>query len=655
MADMYVVTHEDMTSVADEIRAKSGKSGELVFPEGWKETVKALSAEEQLKASEYPSYVHDEVLEIVNKVRAVQKDDSIVFVAMSDSHYCADQVLNFYETETNASAVQANQAAKALAYLLDVDFFAHLGDVSCGANSTTPAMLQTQIDGFVSYFREAKSDLPVFICIGNHDAGIYYHDAQTDGAVHTMTGEYLYKNFTAHSESDDTVVDGEEYGGYCYRDFADKKLRVIMLNTSEKLVGAQIDNTTYGAQRLWLANALLDLNEKDDAAEWGFIILSHYPADYGATMTLSLLLEAYVKGTSFTITDPANSSYYKGDGTNQTVVFTGKNGAKFIAQFHGHIHNFLTSKLYSNASGSPVEYEAQRICVPNGQYNRENTYGTVSGINFAENTSYQKTKNTAEGTSFVVNVINPTEQVIHSFCYGAGYDRVIGFGSTVYHSINKNLTLASVTDESGTSIENGGSYSAKIVADADCTIQSVVITMGGVDITSTAYNESTGVVSISEVTGTVSITVVAKAPPVNLITRATTTDGVTIFGEDYNGDGVADGYKKGMMLGSSTEYTDANFANGYSTGWITVNPRENTLVIQNIQTNAVYYTDSRLVGYARRDITSAIAAIKFKDITAESDGSYIITPDMWSSTENIVYIRVSGSYMGNDSSITIAE
>ena len=33
----------------------------------------------------------------------------------------------------------------------------------------------------------------------------------------------------------DTVFGGEENGGYCYRDFADKKLRVIMLNTSEQM------------------------------------------------------------------------------------------------------------------------------------------------------------------------------------------------------------------------------------------------------------------------------------------------------------------------------------------------------------------------------------------------------------------------------------
>ena len=56
-----------------------------------------------------------------------------------------------------------------LSYLVKPDFFAHLGDVATGHAATTPEMLKTQIEEFIAYFREARSDLPVFICIGNHD------------------------------------------------------------------------------------------------------------------------------------------------------------------------------------------------------------------------------------------------------------------------------------------------------------------------------------------------------------------------------------------------------------------------------------------------------------------------------------------------------
>jgi hypothetical protein len=38
-----------------------------------------------------PDYVKIEALELYDKVQAVKKNDSIVFLAMSDSHYPADQ------------------------------------------------------------------------------------------------------------------------------------------------------------------------------------------------------------------------------------------------------------------------------------------------------------------------------------------------------------------------------------------------------------------------------------------------------------------------------------------------------------------------------------------------------------------------------------
>ena len=507
---------EKLIAIADAIRKKTGETDFLTLDEmpiKISEITVTERIETLLKPGDYPSYITPEVLEVVSKVRSAQKDDSITFIAMSDSHYPAEQRdLNFYEDETVASTIQANQAAKVLTYLLKPDFFAHLGDVSTGAGTTTPEILKTQIEEFINYFREASGNLPVFLCIGNHDAGIYYHDSQTDGEIHTLSGSYLYNNFTAHSISDNTVVGGEENGGYCYRDFMDKKLRVIMLNTSEKLVARQKDVTTFGSQRLWLANVLLDLNNKTDAADWGFIVLSHYPADYGATMPLSYVLEAYVKGTSVTITDPENSDYYRGDGTNQSVNFSGKNKAKFVAQFHGHIHNFLTSRLYSNASGSPIQYDAWRICTPNGQFNRENYYGVFGDIDFADTQTYPKTRNTANGTSFVVNVINPSEEKIYSFCYGAGPEKpreiFYNFNKIKYSIITKgtNINFTNLSD----SIYEGDRYETELYAEEgySLTHAQVMVTMNG-EVISNAYSYDAttqkGVITIEKVIGEISI------------------------------------------------------------------------------------------------------------------------------------------------------
>lgn len=557
---------DKLTAIANAIRTKSGKTNTLTLDQMPIE-IEALSAEEQLKSTEYPSYITPEVLNVVNNVRAVQKDDSITFIAVSDSHYPAEQTATSDYTNNKASSIQANKAIKSMAYLLDVDFVAHLGDVSTGAGTTTPDMLKSQIEGFLSFFKEAKSDIPVFLAVGNHDGGIYYHEAKADGTNYCMTGEYLYDIFTSQSASDNTVFGDTTYGGYCYRDFTDKKLRVFLLNTSEGMAFRQTDSCTLAAQRLWFANALLDLNTKSDATDWGFVVLCHYPADYGGTMPLSELFKAYVMGGSITITGNADESF-----TSTSVSFSGKNSAKFIAQFHGHVHNFKTSKLYSYATGSGVQYDAWRMCIPNCQYNRENYYSTVGSytdINFAEDISYNKTADTADGTTFVVNVINPSEEKIYSFCYGAGYDRVIGYGATVYYSVTSALTNVTNSNEA-IAVEAGMAYSATLTPTVG-SIKTVTVTMGGTDITATAHNN--GVITIPEVTGDIVITATAQLSPLftNLVPLSIDSDG-----SDYYVDG--DGFARGQYISSSGSLSAAS-TNLVSTGFIPVETGVKTIRI----------------------------------------------------------------------------
>ena len=603
-------------------------------------------ASEKLTASGFPDYITPEVMDMVGRVEAVRGDSSIVFLAMSDNHFPATADYS----DNVKSTLQANRAAKVLSYLIRPDFFANLGDTCTGASFTDPDTLRTQIEGFISYFREARSDLPVFICIGNHDTGIYYHNAQTDGKIYTMSGKYLYDNFTALSASENTVFGDPSYGGYCYRDFPEKKLRVFMLNTSEKIVGMQSDSATYGAQRAWLADALLDLNGKDDAAEWKFIILSHYPADYGATMPLSELLEAYVKGESHTVSDTS------GDGTNETFDFSGMNSAKFAAQFHGHIHNFLTSKLYSNASGSPVQYDAWRICIPNGEVNRENTYGEFNGIDFAEDTSYPKTPNTADGTSFVVNVINPSEEKIYSFYYGAGYDRVIGFGGTVYYSVASKLT--NVTSSNGSkSVEAGAAYSATLTPDENFSFKSVTVTMDGKDITDTAYKN--GVVAIAAVTGNIVITAKAQATPnfTNLVPLSVNSDG-----SDFNVDG--DGYDNDTYINSSGNL--GTNKGRTSTGFIPVKAGAKTIRVagEGLSIDSEY---TRLASYDENFKLKANSAYKFFG-TQHSSGVYyhgkLIPEDSTLFTLELdknslhaggVYLRICTNGDGKEMVVTVDE
>ena len=574
--------NKKMTSLANAIREKTGKAGKLSI-DGMISEISSIGVDETIAHANIPDYVKTEALRVANEVQSVLTDDSIVFLSMSDSHHPGAQI----ETEpTNTSNLHAAMAAKILSYVLNFDFIAHLGDSTWGARTTTPEVLQSQIIDMITLFKESHDGLPCFHAIGNHDTGIYYHDQMIEtgnSGVYTEDGDYLYSKYTALSESDDTVVGGVNNGGYCYRDFHSKKLRVFLLNTSEALIANQYDGGTLGSQRVWFANALLDLNSKADATNWKFIVLSHYPADYGNTMPLSELLKAYVDGGSVTI--------FSEDETSHIVDFASANSAQFIAQFHGHVHNFKTDKLSIYQDGSAISYDAWRICIPNGQYDRENYYTYLPAypdIDFSEEETYSKIKDSAQDTSFVVNVINPSEQVIHSICYGAGYDRELNYSGANYYSITKTLSNVEISNNAE-QIAAGQSYFATITPSAYATINHVSVKMGDSDITSSAYSGNT--ISIAEVTDNI-IIVVSASIEGNVIPDSVDEDGAI-----YNGIGYLDGYR----LNSSGSVVQNTQTVSTVTGYIPFN-YENTLrVIGGIWDNngasyiCVYNSDRTLI------------------------------------------------------------
>lgn len=88
-----------------------------------------------------------------------------------------------------------------------------------------------------------------------------------------------------------------------------------------------------------------------------------------------------------------------------------------------------------------------------------------------------------------------------------------------YQTITKNLTGCTLSN-AASQVDYGEAYTATIAAESGKTITSVVVKMGGVDITATAYTASSGAISIAKVTGVVTITAAASVPSVTYnITR----------------------------------------------------------------------------------------------------------------------------------------
>lgn len=88
-----------------------------------------------------------------------------------------------------------------------------------------------------------------------------------------------------------------------------------------------------------------------------------------------------------------------------------------------------------------------------------------------------------------------------------------------YQTIAKSLTGCTLSNTTSQA-DYGEAYTATITADSGKVLASVVVKMGGVDITATAYSAGSGAINIAKVTGAVTITAVASVPSVTYnITR----------------------------------------------------------------------------------------------------------------------------------------
>lgn len=124
-------------------------------------------------------------------------------------------------------------------------------------------------------------------------------------------------------------------------------------------------------------------------------------------------------------------------------------------------------------------------------------------------------------------------------------------------SITYALTNAA-SSNTASFVNDGGSYTTTLTANSGYALSSVTVTMGGTDITNTAYNANTGLVSIASVTGDVVITAVAVVSRTDVLRQSVSSDGTP-----YNG---GTGYKSGYRLNSGG---DERAASGvYCSGFI---------------------------------------------------------------------------------------
>ena len=505
-----------------------------------------------------PSYHYAEAGRVVAKLLELKEEhkNSIIFGTISDNHV---------DKSTVNTMTSARHAAFALETVggMTCDFIANLGDNNGGESPNG-----NNIDNDVGYAnavymenasRYALIEFPSFNLVGNHCK------SNSTQKIYDLIGKYNV--FDVYSTT--------KIRGFGYKDYTDKKVRVIVLNTCDYW-NAQGGNGMSYEQKDFLMKSL-DLSSKSDYSSWTIIILSHIPldylgGDYSKGADLKAILKAYNDGTDVSIS--VNSSYASAQNESSsysgtlTYNYAGKNAPKVI-NIHGHVHNNCYGKLTFIDDNTVLDMV--RVATPNSSFNgncstdRYTSAGNYS-ITTEEADKILKVANSKADTSATFYCIDLDKQTIYAVGYGADIDRTIIYKNVKTYKVTLNLTHASASN-TATEVVEDEIYNNILTANSGYTLNTVKVTMGGVDITASAYED--GVIKIGNstdsgaiITGDIVITAVAAAPLVtetitpHIAPRSTWYDGLsggalTLVQSNFEG-------ALGVSTPNSYAFTDRN-------------------------------------------------------------------------------------------------
>lgn len=445
-----------------------------------------------------PTYHYSEAGRVVHKLLELKAvyPNNIVFGTIADNH------VDKSTASTMTSARHATYALEAVGSMA-CDFVANLGDNVSGTNIDNDTDYANAVY-MENISRYAMSKLPSYNLVGNHCK------SNSTQKIYNLIGKY--NSFDNYGTT--------QIRGFGYKDYADKKVRVICLNTCDYWNGQGGNGMSYEQKDFFMK--ALDLSSKSNYSSWTIIVLSHIPldflgGDYNKGADLKAILKAYNSGTSVSIT--VNSSYASAQNESSkysgtlTYNYSGKNAPRVI-NIHGHIHTNAYGKL--TFIDDNTELDIVRIATPNSSFNgnastdRYTEYGNYS-ISTTEATKIKKVANSKADTSATFYFINLDSQTIYAVGYGADIDRTVNYKKTNIYSITYNTTNCTSSNTT-TSVIEGYEYKTTIIPIEDAILHSVKVTMGGVDITSTACTGETGSIYIENVTGDIVIDTIATIP-----------------------------------------------------------------------------------------------------------------------------------------------
>ena len=213
----YTINDITLTAIGDEIRNKTDLT-DLLTTEQAVIDIAAIPT----VPKDVPNYVRTEAKRVASVVSALQNENTISFIAMTDMH------LGSY----NESPLHAAQAANIIKGLIPIDFTAVLGDVVYGASTDT---YDTHIANLMESVRVLSIANPDLRLDGNHDNNIYNITCNLSPSdLHRYTSRFNNKLAMPLTDR-----------GYFHYDLENNKLRIICLNTADLKDIVPTENTSY--------------------------------------------------------------------------------------------------------------------------------------------------------------------------------------------------------------------------------------------------------------------------------------------------------------------------------------------------------------------------------------------------------------------------
>lgn len=498
--------------------------------------------------SDVPTYHYVECGRVIDLIRDFKKShsNSLIFGAVSDIHVFNNDAT--HEEKSKAGIKHASFALEMVGAMAECDFIANLGDNAWeNGIDTDNALIGAKYS--INALKPAFDRLTRYNLVGNHDK------SDNTQLQYDLIGSY--NEFDAYSPT--------RIRGFGYKDYTDKKVRVIVLNTCDYLNASGGCALSY-EQKDFLMRAL-DLSGKGNSANWQILLLSHIPldwngGDYNFYTDLQVILNAYESGTEALI--KVNSSYALNENPSSYSTYSngimgynyyGKNSAKIIANIHGHVH--------TNKIGKIANTDIARVATANTNpdLNKSESYPTYGdySITTTEAAKIAKVAGTAKDTSATFYCIDLDEQIIYAYGYGADVDRVVPYKAATIYTITYNLTNATTSCNDAT-VEKGGVFACSVKAVSGYELGTVTVTMGGVDVTSSVY--SNGQITIDEATGNIVITARAEAVASykNIIDEVGTIDNVRL--RSGGATAIASGFASNYFSVKAGDVIRVYFPNG---------------------------------------------------------------------------------------------